>query len=418
MNPLVCRASMALVLMLAIVCGGCASLPEVAASAPGPQSPLIPGNKVTLLFDGPQTMAAMEAAIQTARISIHLETYIFDQGPMGLHFADLLMQRQRAGVKTRIIYDSVGTLSTPDAFFEKLRDAGIELLAFNPVNPLKLQGAWLPNQRDHRKILVVDGRVAFTGGVNISEAYSASSVFRSMGRASRLIGWRDTHLQLEGPAVAAVQDVFVRTWNAHAQAPAAQPADDEATLRPPLVAGHQTVRVVASEPGSPPEVYATYIEAIRAARKSIHITCAYFVPNDGMRKALLDAARRGVDVKIIVPGVPESGMVFHASHAFYEDMLQGGLRIFEMRQAVLHAKTAVIDGHWSTVGSTNLDTRSFLHNSEINVIVLDPAFGHAMEAAFAEDLSDSDEVHLAQWRQRPLWDRFKEWTFQLFAYWL
>ena len=165
-------------------------------------------------------------------------------------------------------------------------------------------------------------------------------------------------------------------------------------------------------------MYAVYIEAIRAARQRIHLTCAYFVPDAAMLQALLDAAGRGVDVKLIVPGVQEGGMVFYAGHAFFEDMLQGGMRIFQMRQAVLHAKTAVIDGRWSTVGSTNMDTRSFLHNSEVNVIVIDNAFGSAMEAAFAEDLNDSDEVHLEAWRQRPLLDRLKEWASQQFDYWL
>ena len=404
----------ALGLLLALAVSGCAALPGGAAPAPGLESAPIPGNKVTLLFDGPQTMAAMEAAIRSARSSIHLETYIFDQDPVGLHFAALLMERQRAGVKTRIIYDSVGTLSTPDAFFDQLRASGIELLAFNPVNPLKLHGPWEPNHRDHRKILVVDGRVAFTGGVNISASYAASSLFRSKASKGSALGWRDTHLQLEGPAVATVQGVFLHTWNAHA----AQPVPNNAMPVLLADAGSKTVRVVASEPGGQQEVYAVYIEAIRAARQRIHLTCAYFVPDAAMLQALLDAAGRGVDVKLIVPGVQEGGMVFYAGHAFFEDMLQGGMRIFQMRQAVLHAKTAVIDGRWSTVGSTNMDTRSFLHNSEVNVIVIDNAFGSAMEAAFAEDLNDSDEVHLEAWRQRPLLDRLKEWASQQFDYWL
>jgi cardiolipin synthase len=401
-------------LLLGLLGGGCAALPYGAEPAPGLESALIPGNKVTLLFDGPQTMAAMEAAIQSAHFSIHLETYIFDQDPIGLHFAELLIAQQRAGVKTRIIYDSIGTLSTPDAFFDRLRASGIELLAFNPVNPLKLTGAWKPNHRDHRKILVVDGRTAFTGGVNISQSYSTSSLFRSKARKGSVVGWRDTHLQIEGPAVAVIQGVFLRTWNAHTEVPV--PATPAAAPR--LAAGSKTVQVVASEPGGRQEVYAVYIEAIHAARQRIYLTCAYFVPDAAMLQALLDAARRGVDVRLIVPGVPEGGIVFFAGHALFEDMLEGGMRIFQMREAVLHAKTAVIDGHWSTVGSTNMDTRSFLHNSEINVIVIDKSFGSAMESAFAEDLKDSDEVLLEDWRKRPLLDRLKEWGSQQFDYWL
>jgi cardiolipin synthase len=410
-STLMRRLWLSAALLLLLWVAGCATVGAGTAHAAGVQSARIPGNKVTLLFDGPQTFAAMEAAILSARSSIHLETYIFDQDALGQRFAKLLMQRQRAGVTTRIIYDAVGTLGTPDAFFEGLRDAGIALLAFNPVNPLKLQGNWEPNHRDHRKILVVDGRVAFTGGVNISASYTSRSLFHSKSRPGQTLGWRDTHLQLEGPVVGAVDAVFLRTWNAHAKTPV------RATSTPPA-AGNKTVQVVASEPGGLGEVYAVYLEAIRSARHRIDLTCAYFVPDAAMLQALMDAARRGVVVRLIVPGVQEGGAVFYASHAFFEDMLEGGIHIFQMRQAVLHAKTAVIDGNWSTVGSTNLDTRSFLHNSEINVIVTDSGFGTAMEAAFAEDLQDSDELLLASWRRRPLVERIKEWAARQFAYWL
>jgi cardiolipin synthase len=401
-------------LLLALTFGGCANLPGTALHAAGLESALIPGNRVTLLFDGPQTMAAMEAAIQSADHSIHLETYIFDQDPIGKRFAELLMQRQRAGVKVRIIYDAVGTLQTPGAFFDALRDSGIELFAFNPVNPFKLHGPWQPNNRDHRKILVVDGRVAFTGGVNISSSYSNSSLFRSSARNDSAVGWRDTHLQIEGPAVAVLQTVFMRTWNAHQSTPLQDAALFPANPR----AGSKVVRVVASEPDGRQEVHTAYIEAILAARQRIYLTCAYFVPDPRILDALLQAAQRGVDVRIVLPGVPEGGLVFYAGHAFFDTMLEGGIRIYQMRQAVLHAKTGVIDGRWSTVGSTNMDTRSFLHNSEINVIVIDQDFGAAMESAFAEDLRDSDPVLLEQWRQRPLVDRLKEWAASPFAYWL
>lgn len=401
-------------LLLAVAVSGCAALPSAEEHAPGMQSAPIPDNQVRLLFDGPQTMAAMEAAIQGAQHSIHLETYIFDQDAIGLRFAELLMQRQRAGVKVRIIYDAVGTLQTPDSFFESMRAAGIELLAFNPLNPLTLQGPWQPNHRDHRKILVVDGRIAFTGGVNISSNYSTSSLFRSRAHKGGTVGWRDTHLQIEGPAVAALQIVFMRTWNAHASTPVTDPA-----LYPPTgPAGSKTVRVIASEAGGLQEVRGAYLEAIDAAQQRVHITCAYFVPDPPMLGALLAAAGRGVDVRLVVPGVAEGGMVFYASHAFFTPLLEAGVHIHQMREAVLHAKTAVIDGRWSTVGSTNMDTRSFLHNNEINVIVVDNAFGSAMESAFAEDLRDSDELLLEVWRQRPLSERLKEWTASQFDYWL
>lgn len=377
-------------------------------------SPLIAGNKVTLLYDGPQTMAAMMAAINAAEDHINLETYIFDQDAVGIQFADLLIERQRAGVQVNVIYDSVGTIGTPQAFFDKMRDAGIHLLAFNPVNPLKLVGPWAPNTRDHRKILVVDGAVAFTGGVNISSTYANSSLFRSTARRSTEIGWRDTHIKIEGPAVAALQWAFLDTW-------ASQKSPDlpDSNFFPPLKeVGDKLVRVLASEPGSDHDIYKAYVLAIQEAKQTVHITSAYFVPDAQILQALSDAALRGVDVKIILPGVTDSGLVFHAAHSFYSEMLTSGIKLYELQIAVLHAKTAVIDKVWSTIGSTNIDTRSFLHNNEVNVVVLSGEFGEAMENAFIEDLSYSVEITREKWDQRPLANRLKEWAARRFEYWL
>jgi cardiolipin synthase len=376
--------------------------------------PLIAGNKVTLLHDGPQTMAAMIAAIGDAKDHINLETYIFDQDELGIRFADLLIARQRAGVTVNVIYDSIGTMGTPQAFFDKMRDAGIRLVAFNPINPLKLIGPWEPNNRDHRKILIVDGEVGFTGGVNISATYSNSSLFRSKAGRNSKVGWRDTHIKIEGPAVAALQWAFLENW-------AGQTSVDlpDSHFFPPLKeAGDKLVRVLASEPGGDHDIYKAYILAIQEATKTVHITSAYFVPDAQILQALGDAARRGVDVKIILPGVTDSGLVFHAAQSFYTEMLASGIRIYQLQIAVLHAKTAVVDGVWATVGSTNIDTRSFLHNSEINVVVLGQEFGHAMENTFLEDLRQSVEITGETWDQRPTVDRLKEWASRRLEYWL
>lgn len=388
---------------------GLAALEEAATG-----SPLIAGNKVALLHDGPQTMAAMMAAISAAKDHINLETYIFDQDELGIKFADLLIERQRAGVQVNIIYDSVGTLDTPQAFFDKMRDAGIHLLAFNPVNPMKLIGPWKPNNRDHRKILIVDGTVAFTGGVNISNTYAKSSLFRSKGRRNAEVGWRDTHVKIEGPAVAALQWVFINNW-------ASQNSPDlpDSNFFPPLKeSGDKLVRVLASEPDGDHEIYKAYILSIQEAKETVHITSAYFVPDAQILQALNDAARRGVDVKIILPGVTDSDLVFYAAQSFYSEMLTNGIRIYQLQVAVLHAKTAVIDKYWSTVGSTNFDTRSFLHNSEINVVIFGEEFANAMESAFSEDLRNSVEITKEAWAQRPTGDRFKEWAARSLEFWL
>ena len=300
-------------------------------------SPLISGNKVTLLYDGPQTMAAMIAAISSAKDHINLETYIFDQDELGIRFADLLIARQRAGVQVNIIYDSVGTLGTPQAFFDKMSDAGIHLLAFNPINPLKPIGPWGPNNRDHRKILVVDGVVAFTGGVNISGNYSNSSLFHSTVRRNTKIGWRDTHIMIEGPAVAALQWVFLDNW-------VSQQSIDlpDNNFFPPLPeAGNKLVRVLASQPGGDFDIYKAYVLAIQEAKETIHIANAYFVPDVQILRALSDAAQRGVDVKIILPGVTDSGVLLHAAHSFYSKMLAGGIRIYQLQTTVLPTSVSV-----------------------------------------------------------------------------
>jgi cardiolipin synthase len=380
--------------------------------------PLVAGNKVTLLFDGPATMREMMAAARAATTSVNLETYIFDQDPIGIQFADLLIEKQRAGVTVNVMYDAVGTLGVPQPFFERMKAAGIHLLTFNPVTPGKRPGKWELNNRDHRKLMVVDGKIAFTGGINISATYANSSLFRSKQRTQsadgKRVGWRDTHIKIEGPAVATLQWAFIDNW-VHQEGGDLPEVDYFPRLAP---AGDKMVRVLATSPERTSEIYKSLLVAINEAKKSIHITSAYFVPDQQTIDALCAAALRGVDVKLVLPGVSDHGLVFHAGRGFYEQLLEGGVKVYQLQVAVLHAKTAVIDGAWSTIGSANIDYRSFLHNYELNVIVIDPAFGRDMESAFNEDLRDSKVITLEQWHHRPLSDRFKEWAARLGEYWL
>jgi cardiolipin synthase len=378
--------------------------------------PLFAGNKVTLLFDGPATMKEMMAAARGATTSINLETYIFDQDPIGLEFADLLIEKQRQGVTVNVLYDAVGTLTVPQAFFERMRAGGVHLVAFNPVNPAARKGKWELNNRDHRKLMVVDGKVAFTGGINISSTYANSSLFRSKAPPvdESKVGWRDTHVRIEGPAVASLQWSFVDNW-------VRQEAGDlpEADYFPPLyAAGDKLVRVLASEPDAGFEIYKALLLAINESKKSIHLTAAYFVPDQQIVNALAAAAQRGVDVRLVLPGKSDHNLVFHAGRNFYEPLLAAGVRIYEMQVAILHAKTAVIDGGWSTIGSANIDRRSFIHNYELNVVVVDPAFGADMESAFQEDVRHSKEVTRDAWRSRPWADRIKELAARLTEYWI
>jgi cardiolipin synthase len=379
-------------------------------------SPLTTGNRVELLQDGPATYGAMLAAIHAARDHINMETYILDDDDVGRRFADALVDKRREGVQVNLIRDSVGTLGTPAAFFERLVASGIRVLEFNPMNPLVSRREWLLNQRDHRKLLIVDGRTAFLGGINISSVYSGGSAGHGMpARPVGMPAWRDTDLQLHGPVVAELQKLFLATWAAQQGEPL--PAADY--LPPPEVAGDEVVRVIASSPEEPYSlIYATLLSAIGSARTSIHLTNAYFAPDPQLLAALEAAAARGVDVTLILPGQTDSWLVFHAGRSYYERLLRAGVKIHERRGAILHAKTALIDGVWATVGSTNLDWRSFLHNHELNAVVLGVEFGRKVQTMFGTDLRASEAITLEGWKRRPLHLRLKEWFAALWEYWL
>ena len=380
--------------------------------------PLIAGNKVTLLFDGPATMKEMMAAARAAKSTINLETYIFDEDQVGREFADLLIEKRKQGVVVNVLYDAVGNLGTSKDFFDRMRAGGVSLLAFNPVLPDARKGKWELNNRDHRKVMVVDGKIGFTGGINISSTYANSSFFRSRSKPDPSkkdkVGWRDTHVKLEGPAVASLQWHFIDNW-VNQEGGELTEAEYFPRLQP---VGNKLVRVLATEPQRDSEIYKSLIIAIQEARKSVHITMAYFVPDQQFIDTLSDAAKRGVDVQLVLPGVSDHDFVFHAGRSFYDQLLKNGVRIHELQVAVLHAKSAVIDGVWSTVGSANIDRRSFLHNYELNLVVVDPEFGQEMERAFNEDLRTSKEIRLAEWRKRPWSNRIREMGGRMLEYWL
>jgi len=380
-------------------------------------SPLVLGNKLVLLQDGPATYQAMFAAIRKAKDHINLETYIFEDDEIGRQFADLLLERQAAGVQVNLIYDSVGCLKTPKAFFERLSAAGIQVLEYNPVNPLAgNKKEWLLNNRDHRKLLVIDGRIAFIGGINISESYSSSPTAKSARKKEvTTLGWRDTHLQIEGPVVAEFQKLFMGTWTKKNGEPLAQK-----NYFPKLgKQGDEIVRAIGSASADPHSlIYLTLLSAIGAAEQRVYLTNAYFVPDPQLIKSLTAATRRGVEVKLVLPSQTDSWTVFHAGRSHYTKLLRAGVKIYERRGAVMHSKTASIDGVWSTIGSTNLDWRSFLHNDELNAAILGRDFSRQMEAMFAKDLAESDAIELDQWEQRSPLLRIKEWAAQLLEYWL
>ena len=376
-------------------------------------SPLTTGNQVLLLQDGPATYKAMFAAIASAKDHINMETYILDDDDIGRQFAEALMDKQRQGVQVNIIRDSVGTIATPAAFFQELAATGIKLLEFNPINPLQSRKNWSLNQRDHRKLLVADGSIAFLGGINISSVYSGGSFGKSSPTAP--LAWRDTHLQLRGPVVAEFQKLFIATWEKQKGEPLAAK-----NYFPKLDAvGPHVVRAIGSAPDEPfSRIYATLLSAINSAESSVRLTNAYFAPDPQLLAALIGAAQRGVDVTLILPSQTDSWLVFHAGRNYYGQLLRGGVKIYQRRGVILHSKTALIDGVWSTVGSTNLDWRSFLHNQELNAVVLGPEFGKQVQAMFDKDLALSDPITLREWQRRGLDLRIKELFARVWEYWL
>lgn len=377
-------------------------------------SPLMVGNKVELLVDGPSTYSAMFAAIENARDNINMETYIIEDDEVGRHFSALLVSKQKSGVQVNLIYDSVGSIYTPKEFFKPLQESGGNVLEFNPINPLETRKGWEVNRRDHRKLLIVDGQIAFVGGINISSVYSSGSFHRSKPDKSKL-PWRDTHLRLEGPVVGEFQDFFMTTWS-----------DQEGELlglrtyyAETESKGNEVVRAIGSSPEDPYNpIFATLLSAINSAETQILLTNAYFVPDPQLLAALKDAAQRGVDVRLLLPGKTDSMLVYYASHSYYDDLLSSGVKIYERQEAFLHAKTVLIDGVWSTVGSTNLDWRSFTNNQEINAVLLGQDFGAKMQSLFAQDMESSQLLTLEAWRNRPILTRIKERLARLWARWL
>lgn len=386
--------------------------------------PLSTGNEVRLLQDGPATYKAMLAAIQAAKNHINLETYILDDDKIGRQFAQALIAKQLQGVQVNIIRDSVGTLNTPAAFFKSMSDSGIRILEFNPINPLAVRKNWAINQRDHRKLLIVDGHIAFLGGINISSVYSGGSFSRSKHPKSpsdaedtgeSAIAWRDTDLQVRGPVVADFQKLFIATWESQK----GDPLPTKNYYPAPQSVGRHIVRAIGSSPDeSFSRIYATLLSAIGSAEASVSITNAYFAPDPQLLTALEAAAQRGVAVTLILPSRTDSWLIFHAGRAYYQRLLHAGVKIYERQGVILHAKTALVDGVWATIGSTNLDWRSFLHNYELNAVVLGTEFGNQVQAMFDKDLAQSHAIELVAWKNRHLQFHIQEWFAGLWEYWL
>jgi cardiolipin synthase A/B len=371
------------------------------------EAELYRGNAARLLIDGPQTFGAMKVAIAAARHRVLLESYIVEGDGVAAEIAELLLRKAAQGVHVALLYDSVGSIGTDRAFFDRLRAGGVAVCAFNPINPMERIGHWGLVQRNHRKMLAVDSDVAYTGGINLSNVYSEGSFSSGRGRRSGpdAEGWRDTQIELRGPVVGGMAAMFRVSWAAQGCPGVLPPAPPPKTSLP----GQRIVKLVAGDPkeGVNP-TYTALMAAVQSAKLNVRLTMAYFAPGPDMVNALADAARRGVDVALVLPGRSDATLVLHAGRSYYEQLLAAGVQIYELQGSVMHAKTAVIDGVFSSVGSSNLDWRSIVGNNEIDVIVLGDDFAREMEALFERDVQVSERIDAATWAQRGLPRRLLE----------
>jgi cardiolipin synthase A/B len=345
--------------------------------------PLIEGNRVELLLNGVEIFPAMLSAIENAETSINLLSYIYWQGDIAREFADALSAAARRGVEVRVVLDAIGAQSMDPSLVEQMTSAGCDLAWFNPVRWYSL-GRF--NHRTHRKVLVVDGRVGFTGGVGIASEWT--------GDAEDADHWRDDHFRFDGPVVRYLQGAFAENWR---QASGEVLAD--ASLFPAIeAAGEARMVVINTGPvGATSEIGFAYWLMFRGARERIYVSTPYFVPDPDLEIGLADAARRGLDVRLLVPNdYQDSRLVRYASQTWYRDLLMAGVRLYEYQPTMMHVKAVTVDRQWGIVGSANFDSRSFEINFEIAVAVFDPAFVEKLDASFEEDLRNAREITLEE----------------------
>lgn len=342
-------------------------------------TPLVPGNAVQVFIDTDQAYRSMEEAILGARHHVHMMSYIFRPDEAGERFRDALAQKAREGLEVRLLVDGVGGYGLSDGFMAPLVEAGGRFGRFLPV--FGWRSFWRSNLRNHRKILVTDGRVGFAGGLNIGEEYQ--------GRKKRCAPWRDTHLRVEGPAVRRLQEVFADDWYFVTDEDLAD-EDHFPSVEPK---GWDLVQVVDSGPDLRHKtIHGVFFTALNEATERVYITTPYFVPDQAMLLAMKAAAWRGVDIRILLPGRSDLPLVKLAGRSFYDELVGAGVKLYEHGRGILHAKTMVVDGAWSTIGSANMDIRSFRLNFEVNVLVAGTALAQQMESIFLDDLKSAVPV--------------------------
>lgn len=368
---------------------------EAYASAPGSR-----GNSVQLLLNGDQIFPAQLAAIRSAKQTITYAQYFYEEGPIPEEIAEAIAERCRAGVHAHVLLDGFGTFYMPARYRETMERAGCEVATFRPLHPFvvfALVGWSKANNRNHRRILVVDGEVGFTGGSGIAPKW--------MGNGRLKGHWRDTDVRVEGLVVSSLQGAFAENW---LEATGNVLGGEPYFPRHPRV-GTIAAQVVRSSPsGGSFAMYTTFLLAMSSARQSIYITNPYFLPDSRMIRALKEARARGVRIVVLLPGAIDNNIVRHASRAKLGELLEPGIEIHEYQAGLLHAKTMIIDGTWATIGSTNMDSRSFSRNEELNLVVYSADIAGQLEKVFADDLTYSRQIDYRKWRSRGPFDRLLE----------
>jgi cardiolipin synthase len=401
--------------LIVVLLGGCTGLTEIndiskitvgepsfyPTIAAHTDAPIVGGNTIKLLFNGEQTFPAMLEAIRHARKTITYTQYLYQDGAIAHEMAEALAERCRAGVRVHLLIDSHGGGKMPKEIPELWQNSGCQLEWFRRIKIVQFITPWelfRYNYRTHRRILVIDGRIGFTGGHGVSEAWTGNG--RTDGH------WRDTDARVEGPIVQQLQGAFVESWR-ETTGDMLGGEDYFPTLQPE---GKIYAQVVKSSPfGGSFETYMLFLLAISSAKRSILISNPYFLPDERMQEALLAAAKRGVRVVALLPGKIDHKLVYWASRSGFEPLLLGGIEIHEYQAALLHTKTMVVDGRWATVGSTNLDNRSFALNEEINLIMYDRGLAAQLEKAFMEDLTYARRLTYEAWKSRSLYEKVLEW---------
>jgi cardiolipin synthase A/B len=359
-------------------------------------APIARGNDIELFINGDEIFPAMLETMRGAERSLNFLSYLYWRGEIAGEIAGALCERAKAGVEVNVLLDAVGSAKMDRDLLRKMDDAGVTFAYFRPPKPYAVRRL---NNRTHRKLLIADGEVGMTGGVGIAERWT--------GNAQDPEHWRDTHVRVRGPIVRGLQGAFAENWLeatgdvlvGTTYLPDLEPVSDDAAM--------QVVRSTA-EVGDT-NVEALYFLAIACARTSLHLTSAYFAPRPAFVEALTDAAQRGVDVRVLVPGPHiDKEFVRQAGRATYEDLLEAGVQIFEYCPTMIHAKTLTIDGAWSSVGSVNFDNRSFQLQDEVTLCVRSSAFAAQLDAQFERDLERSAQIAPERWNARPLPARLKE----------